>query len=196
MRGRRLIFIPLLAFFFVIGIALSASALVFANYENTWHKTKVKIKAVCEDQGDFSLSNESGKDNAWIYINTFAGGAYSGSLVTQKDDGVWQATAITLSVIGGTEDDMLLQLATPVIVTDDVTGDVVTVDALQVRLKGKENKDAELKRSKLISVSGQATHDVEDSDFFCYSSLGLSGKYKKKGPPDDVTDDTGLPPVP
>jgi hypothetical protein len=196
MRGRRLIFIPVLAIFLVIGIAFSANALDFDSYDNTWHKSKFKIKAVCEDQGDFALSKESAKENGWIYIDDADAGNFDGSLVTQDEDGDWQENPITLNVIGGTADDMLLELAAPVSVTDGFTGDVVTVNALQVRLKGKENRDAELKSSKLTGVSGQATLDVEDSDFFCYSSLGLSGKYRKKGPPEDVTDDTGLPPAP
>ena len=198
MRGRGLIFIPLLAIFLVIGIAFSASALVFDDYDNTWHKVKFKIKAVCEDQGDLALSSVSEKDNAWIYIEDFEV-APNGFLVTQDEDGVWQAKAITLNVIGGTADDMLLELDAPVSVIDDSPGDevTVTVNALQVRLKGKENKDAELKSSKLTGVSGQATLDLGvGPDFVCNSSLAVSGKYKKNGPPDDVTDDTGLPPAP
>lgn len=142
------------------------------------------------------MSKESAKENGWIYIVDAGAVNFDGFLVTQDEDGDWQANPITLNVIGGTANDMLLELAAPVSVTDGFTGDVVTVNALQVRLKGKENKDAELKSSKLTGVSGQATLDVEDSDFFCNSSLAVSGNYKKNGPPEDVTDDTGLPPAP
>ena len=199
MRSRRSVCVSMLTVFFVMVISLgSAGALDFDDYDNTWHKVKFKIKAVCEDQGDEALSSVSDKDSAWIYIEDFDV-APNGSLVTQDNDGVWQANAITLNVIGGTADDMLLELDAPVSVIDDSPGDevTVTVNALQVRLKGKENKDAELKSSKLTGVSGQATLDLGvGPDFVCYSSLAVSGNYKKNGPPDDVTEDTGLPPAP
>ena len=62
MRGRRLIFISMLAIFLVIGISLgSASALDFDDYNGTWYKIKARLNGVCEDL-EFELSNESAKE--------------------------------------------------------------------------------------------------------------------------------------
>ena len=199
MRGKRLIFISTLAIFLVIGISLgSASALTFLDYEDTWYKTKFKIKGVCEDEDSLELSKESAKDTAWIYIQSYDGVdvEFDGFLITMNEDGVWQETSIILSTetdvrtppgAVGTPDDAVLELEDAVTITDGSTGDVVEILSFFVRLTGKE-KNAALKDAKLRSVAGAATVDVFDEGF-CITSLEFSGNLKKeKNVPDEVKD--------
>ena len=192
MRGRRLIFICMLAIFLVIGISLgSASALDFVDYEDTWYKTKFKLKGVCEEEDSLELSKESAKDTAWIYIQSYDGvdEEFVGSLISMDEDGVWQETPIILSIDLGTPDDAVLELESEITITDGSTGDVVEILSFFVRLTGKENKDGELRQStKLRSVAGAATVDDIDEGF-CITSLEFSGKLKKEEKvPDEVKD--------
>ena len=199
MRLRRLIFISMLSIFLVIGISLGfASALNFFDYEDTWYKTKFKIKGVCEEEISLELSKESARDTAWIYIESyeFLDDEFDGSLITMDEDGVWQETPITLLTetdvrtpdgAVGTPDDAVLELEDAVTITDGSTGDVVEILSFFVRLTGKENRDGELgKRTKLRSITGAATVDVI-GEGFCITSLEFSGNLKKeKNVPDEV----------
>jgi len=201
MRGRRLLFIFMLAIFVVVGISLgSARALKFSYYNDTWYKTKFKIKGVCEEEEVASkLFKESDKETAWINIVSFDGDSFSAFLVTHNEGGGWQKTSITLltslttsEAEVGTPDDAVLELESAITITDDSTPEVVVVEILSffVRLTGKENKDGELrKRTKLRSVAGAATVDVMDEgdEGFCITSLEFLGYLKKvEDVPDEV----------
>ena len=175
MRGRRLIFVFTLAIFLVLGISLgSARALEFSDWGNTWHKTKFKIKAVCYDIGLFEFFKASDKEAAWIYIASYAPDAFDAFLVTMDEDGTWQATGMTLTILRGTPDEMILELDSAITIVDGSTGQTVEVLYFFVWLKGKE-KEAALKSGKLKSVAGAATIEViGEGD--CVSSLEFSGK--------------------
>ena len=188
MRGRRLIFISILAIFMVIGISLgSASAIEFMDYDGTWYKIKAKLKGVCEEEASSELSKESAKDTAWIYIESLETDPGTASLVTQNEDDTWQATDITLSILLGTADDAVLES------NEDIT--IVDSDGYQfvlffiVRLTGKENRHGELKQTtKVRNVVGIAEVFTVDDDE-CVTSLSVNGGLKKEeNVPDEVFD--------
>jgi len=193
MRGRRLIFISMLAIFLVIGISLgSASALDFVDFEDTWYKTKFKIKGVCEEGDSSVLFKEPFNDKAWIYIEEYLD-SFTAFLITQDEDGEWQETPFVLLTtlttsepeVGTSGDEVLdavLELEDPITITDASTGDVVDILSFFVRLTGKLNRNDELKRStKLRSVAGAATLDVMDDgdDGYCIASLDFFGGLKR-----------------
>lgn len=189
MRGRRLIFICMLAIFMAIGISLgSANAIEFMDYDGTWYKIKAKLKGVCEDTSSQELSNESAKETAWIYIDNLAepgaGETDNASLVTQNEDGTWLATDITLSTSLGTADDAVLESNDDIEIEDN-DGDKFELFFI-VRLKGKTNRHDELsKRTKIRNVVGIATVVTKDEDE-CVTSLSVSGGLKKE---EDVPDE-------
>ena len=187
MRGRRLIFISMLAIFLVIGISLgSASALDFADYNGTWYKIKAKLNGVCQDD-ELELSKESAKEIAWIYIESLETDPGAASLVTQNDDDTWQATDITLSILLGTADDAVLESNEDITIVDS-DGDQFVLFFI-VRLKGKENRNGELKKTtKVRNVVGIAEVVTVDDDE-CVTSLSVSGGLKKEeNVPDEVFD--------
>ncbi|MEX1329270.1 MAG: hypothetical protein AB1Z29_20915 [Desulfobacterales bacterium] len=187
MGGRRLIFISMLAIFVVIEISLgSASALDFADYNGTWYKIKAKLNGVCQDD-ELEMSKESAKEIAWIYIESLEIDPGIASLVTQNEDDTWQATDITLSILLGTADDAVLESNEDITIVDS-DGDQFVLFFI-VRLKGKENRNGELKKTtKVRNVVGIAEVLTVDDDE-CVTSLSVNGGLKKeKNVPDEVFD--------
>jgi hypothetical protein len=177
----------MLAIFLVIEISLgSANALDFADYNGTWYKIKAKLNGVCQDD-ELEMSKESAKEIAWIYIESLEIDPGIASLVTQNEDDTWQATNITLSILLGTADDAVLESNEDITIVDS-DGDQLVLFFI-VRLKGKENRNGELKKTtKVRNVVGIAEVLTVDDDE-CVTSLSVNGGLKKeKNVPDEVFD--------
>jgi hypothetical protein len=176
----------MLSIFLVIGLSLgSASALTFNDYNGTWYKIKAILNGVCQDD-DLELSKESAKETAWIYIDSLETDPGTASLITQNEDDTWQATDIELSILLGTADDAVLESDEITILDSD--GDQFVLFFI-VRLKGKENRDGDLKKTtKVRNVVGIAEIVTVDGDE-CVTSLSVNGRLKKEEKvPDEVFD--------
>ena len=154
MRSIRLVLIFVLTIFMLIGISPgSTRALEPEDWAGTWFKIKVTLKAVCDDLTDLNqkLFNGSGKEAAWIYIDSeYDGGDEIVSFLIIKDNGVWQAIDVQLTRVLGYANDVVLESDTV-----DVDEDIVNIIEVFycVRMKAKEKKGV-LKSAKLTSVAG------------------------------------------
>ena len=118
------------------------------------------------------MFNGSGKEAAWIYIDSeYDGEDEIDSFLIIKDNGVWQAIDVQLTRVLGYANDVVLESDTV-----DVDEDVVNIIEVFycVRLKAKEKKGV-LKSAKLTSVAG-TLYVFEDNDNECYGNLTLTGK--------------------
>jgi hypothetical protein len=99
-------------------------------------------------------------------------------LVTQDEDGLWQATNITLFISLGTADDAIIESNEDIAIVDGATGDEFELFFI-VRLTGKERNNGELKSGKLRHVVGIATV-LTNVNEECVTSLSISGKLKRE----------------
>jgi hypothetical protein len=185
----KLIFIFAITILMISAIGpVSAKALDFGSWENTWHKIIIKWNSVCEEFETQKLVKlPVVKGSFWIFIETYndAEDNFSAFLFGKDENGAWGGIPFTLYIYQdsletplGTASDVILE-SDVITEVDDNLGYEIDFSFV-ARLTGKEKLGA-LKIGKLKSVNGTSTIILTDLAE-CVASVTISGTLKKAPP--------------
>ncbi len=165
-------------------LLVPAVALEYADYSNTWYAVKCSFNGVCDFDDSEGIKKDRYKETSWIYIEQSDSDFFDASLFTIDMNGDWQKTEFSLLTQLGTARDAVLELESPITMTDAVTGNETTIHYLFIRLIGKEKHNA-IASAKLSTVEGMALIELIDSASCC-GSMQFSGKLTKESKVPDV----------